>query len=146
MQKYTIVDLNKKAEAELAAIAGELGIANAGSMPKQELIYKILDEQAISVAGVRKEKQKTTEDRHTERRKPGRPRKNAEEEAPESEDVAAAPAEPNEKEASIQHSNSYSKYLPSCRLFNGPNYYAVDNNIINKPCAEIGRASCRERV
>ncbi|ALO30232.1 transcription termination factor Rho [Porphyromonas gingivalis] len=99
MQKYTIVDLNEKAEAELAAIAGELGIANAGSMPKQELIYKILDEQAISVAGVRKEKQKTTEDRHTERRKPGRPRKNAEEEAPESEDVAAAPAEPNEEEA-----------------------------------------------
>ena len=39
MQKYTIVDLNEKAEAELAAIAGELGIANAGSMPKQELIY-----------------------------------------------------------------------------------------------------------
>ena len=68
MQKYTIVDLNEKAEAELAAIAGELGIANAGSMPKQELIYKILDEQAISVAGVRKEKQKTTEDRHSERR------------------------------------------------------------------------------
>lgn len=99
MQKYTIVDLNEKAEAELAAIAGELGIANAGSMPKQELIYKILDEQAISVAGVRKEKQKTTEDRHTERRKPGRPRKNAEEEAPESEDVAAAPAEPNDEEA-----------------------------------------------
>ena len=99
MQKYTIVDLNEKAEAELAAIAGELGIANAGSMPKQELIYKILDEQAISVAGVRKEKQKTTEDRHTERRKPGRPRKNAEEEAPESEDAAAAPAEPNDEEA-----------------------------------------------
>ncbi|ERJ64224.1 transcription termination factor Rho [Porphyromonas gingivalis] len=99
MQKYTIVDLNEKAEAELAAIAGELGIANAGSMPKQELIYKILDEQAISVAGVRKEKQKTTEDRHTERRKPGRPRKNAEEEAPESKDVAAAPAEPNDEEA-----------------------------------------------
>lgn len=99
MQKYTIVDLNEKAEAELAAIAGELGIANAGSMPKQELIYKILDEQAISVAGVRKEKQKTTEDRHTERRKPGRLRKNAEEEAPESEDVAAAPAEPNDEEA-----------------------------------------------
>ncbi len=99
MQKYTIVDLNEKAEAELAAIAGELATANAGSMPKQELIYKILDEQAISVAGVRKEKQKTTEDRHTERRKPGRPRKNAEEEAPESEDVAAAPAEPNDEEA-----------------------------------------------
>ncbi|PDP59629.1 transcription termination factor Rho [Porphyromonas gingivalis] len=99
MQKYTIVDLNEKAEAELAAIAGELGIANAGSMPKQELIYKILDEQAISVAGVRKEKQKTTEDRHTERRKPGRPRKNAEEEAPESKDVVAAPAEPNDEEA-----------------------------------------------
>lgn len=102
MQKYTIVDLNEKAEAELAAIAGELGIANAGSMPKQELIYKILDEQAITVAGVQKEKQKTKEGQRTEKRKPGRPRKDAVEEAPESKDTAPAPAEPNEEEAQVK--------------------------------------------
>ncbi|WP_018964275.1 transcription termination factor Rho [Porphyromonas gulae] len=99
MQKYTIVDLNEKAEAELAAIAGELGIANAGSMPKQELIYKILDEQAISVAGVQKEKQKAKEGQRTERRKPGRPRKDAGEEAPESKDAETAPAEPAAEDA-----------------------------------------------
>ncbi len=75
MQKYTIVDLNEKAEAELAAIAGELGVANASALSKQELIYRILDEQAISVAGVQTEKQKTKEVQRTEKRKPGRPRK-----------------------------------------------------------------------
>lgn len=75
MQKYTIVDLNEKTEPELTTIAGELGISDASSLTKQDLIYKILDEQAISVAEVQSEKQKNKESQRPEKRKPGRPRK-----------------------------------------------------------------------
>lgn len=44
---YGIIDLHGKSPEELYAIASELGIRKAESMPKDDLIYKILDEQAV---------------------------------------------------------------------------------------------------
>ena len=44
---YNIIQLNDKSLTDLQAIAKELGIAKATSFKKEELIYKILDEQAI---------------------------------------------------------------------------------------------------
>ena len=45
---YTMDDLNDKLLSELKEITEELGIKGASKLSKQDLIYKILDEQAIS--------------------------------------------------------------------------------------------------
>ena len=50
MQKYNILELNEKQLPELQSIAGELGLKKVDSLNKEELIYRILDEQAISLA------------------------------------------------------------------------------------------------
>ncbi|MEJ0030985.1 MAG: transcription termination factor Rho [Bacteroidota bacterium] len=44
---YTIDDLNVKLLSELKDIADGMGIKNARKLQKQELVYKILDEQAV---------------------------------------------------------------------------------------------------
>jgi transcription termination factor Rho len=44
---YTIDDLNVKLLSELKDIADGMGIKNARKLGKQELVYKILDEQAV---------------------------------------------------------------------------------------------------
>jgi len=61
MQKYNILELNEKLLPELQKIAGELGIKKVSSFKKEELIYRILDEQAISIAGIQAEKAKEKE-------------------------------------------------------------------------------------
>jgi transcription termination factor Rho len=49
---YTIDDLNVKLLSELKEIAEGMGIKNAKKLGKQELVYKILDEQAVNPAAV----------------------------------------------------------------------------------------------
>ena len=44
---YGILELHSKSLDELNAIARELGIKKAESMSKEDLVYKILDEQAV---------------------------------------------------------------------------------------------------
>ncbi|MDR0429541.1 MAG: transcription termination factor Rho [Tannerellaceae bacterium] len=61
MQKYNILELNEKLLPELQKIAGELGIKKISSFKKEELVYRILDEQAISIAGIQVEKAKEKE-------------------------------------------------------------------------------------
>ena len=57
---YNIVQLNEKSLTDLQAIAKELGITKTDSLSKEDLVYKILDEQAISNANriIAKDKQK----------------------------------------------------------------------------------------
>ena len=45
---YTMDELNDKLLSELKNITEELGIKGASKLSKQDLIYKILDEQDIS--------------------------------------------------------------------------------------------------
>ena len=47
---YNIIQLNDKNLSELQTIAQELGIKKTDSLKKEELVYKILDEQAIAGA------------------------------------------------------------------------------------------------
>lgn len=49
---YDIIELNSKKVAELREVAKELNIKKADSLKKQDLIYKILDEQAINPAAM----------------------------------------------------------------------------------------------
>lgn len=68
MQKYNILELNEKLLPELQTIAEELGVKKVKSFKKEELIYKILDEQAISYAGIQAEKEKVKEAQKTEKK------------------------------------------------------------------------------
>ena len=52
---YDILELNKKLVSELRDIAKELNIKKVDSLKKQDLVYKILDQQAISATGTKKE-------------------------------------------------------------------------------------------
>jgi transcription termination factor Rho len=56
---YDILELNKKLLTELREIAKELNIKRIESLKKQDLVYKILDTQAIRESG--KAEQKTVE-------------------------------------------------------------------------------------
>ncbi|CAK7023733.1 MAG: Transcription termination factor Rho [Parabacteroides sp.] len=67
MQKYNILELNEKLLPELQTIAGELGITKVSALRKDELIYRILDEQAISYAETHAEKVKELEAKRAER-------------------------------------------------------------------------------
>lgn len=44
---YNIIQLNDKDLSELQQIAKELGLKKTDSLRKEELVYRILDEQAI---------------------------------------------------------------------------------------------------
>ena len=58
---YDIIELNGKKVAELRTIAKDLNIKKTESLKKQDLIYKILDEQAINPP--KKETNRTTTSR-----------------------------------------------------------------------------------
>lgn len=55
---YTIQELNSKLVGELREIATQLNIAKADSLKKNELVYKILDEQAVKPEVTRNLKKK----------------------------------------------------------------------------------------
>ena len=80
MQRYNITELSNKSLDELREIAREIGFSADSFPDKRELIYEILDQQAVTVA-------ETT----SVKRKPGRPRKSTSSEAP-----AGEPAQPAE--------------------------------------------------
>jgi transcription termination factor Rho len=77
MQRYNILELNGKQLPELQVIAEGLGIKKVKSLEKQDLVYRILDEQAISLAGIQIEKEKEKEGRKLEKQgqRGRRPRK-----------------------------------------------------------------------
>ena len=64
MQRYNITELSSKTLEELREIAQEIGFSSDAFSEKRDLIYEILDQQAVTVA-------ETT----SVKRKPGRPRK-----------------------------------------------------------------------
>ncbi|MDR0657588.1 MAG: transcription termination factor Rho [Mediterranea sp.] len=69
---YNIIQLNDKNLSELQAIAQELGIKKADSYKKEELVYKILDEQAIAGATKKVAADKVKEEESEEKKKRSR--------------------------------------------------------------------------
>ena len=55
---YDILELSKKLLPELREIAKELKIKKAESLKKQDLVYKILDQQAIEATENKNTQQK----------------------------------------------------------------------------------------
>ena len=79
---YTMDELNDKLLSELKNITEELGIKGASKLSKQDLIYKILDEQAISKPKKSSDKKSTKETKSSDKprstnsgRRPSRPTK-----------------------------------------------------------------------
>ncbi len=66
---YNIIQLNDKNLSELHTIAKELGIKKPDSFKKEELVYKILDEQAIAGATRKIAADKLKEERKEEKKK-----------------------------------------------------------------------------
>lgn len=115
MPNYNITELNDKTHEDLLDIASQLGLGGDHNATKQDLIYAILDQQAVSLAEVQAERTKSKQP--VEKKRRGRPRKEAatnqptlfsedEQEtdsnaetlgtsAPEADVVPAAPAEPS---------------------------------------------------
>ena len=66
---YNIIQLNDKDLSELQVIAKELGIKKTDSLKKEDLVYKILDEQAIAGATKKGAADKLKEERKEEQKK-----------------------------------------------------------------------------
>ena len=92
---YNIIQLNDKKLSELQDIAKELGITKISALKKEELVYRILDEQAI--AGASKKVENSNQPANNRRRTRATPKKeaNAKADAPKKEDNTKR----NEKEA-----------------------------------------------
>ncbi|MGC8803081.1 MAG: Rho termination factor N-terminal domain-containing protein, partial [Bacteroidales bacterium] len=60
---YDIIELNEKQLSELQEIAQSLGITKVENLQKQDLIYKILDQQAIQATFKKTKTSKTSEDK-----------------------------------------------------------------------------------
>lgn len=69
---YNIIQLNDKNLSELQTIAQELGIKKTESYKKEELVYKILDEQAIVGATKKVAADKLKEEKKEEKKKRSR--------------------------------------------------------------------------
>ncbi len=69
---YNIIQLNDKDLSELQIIAKDLGIKKADSFKKEELVYKILDEQAIVGATKKVAADKLKEERKEDKKKRSR--------------------------------------------------------------------------
>ncbi len=89
---YTIDDLNVRLLSELKEIAEGMGVKNAKKLAKQELVYKILDTQALTPEAEPTAPKKNTHTSEGERKMRPRRRENV---APE---VVVAPKEEEEKE------------------------------------------------
>ena len=69
MQKYNKIELTDKELSELQDIAKALGIPDYEFLQKVDLVYRILDEQAISVAGMQAQKFALRQERKANRDK-----------------------------------------------------------------------------
>ena len=66
---YNIIELNEKLTTELRLLAREMGIRRPDAYKKEELIYKILDEQAIAEAETQNKKPKVANKKDNDRSK-----------------------------------------------------------------------------
>ena len=94
---YNIIQLNEKDLAELQGIAKELGITKVEAMTKEQLVYGILDEQAIANATRKVVADKQKEERKNDKQK--RTRNAAKKEANATKSDAANPETAQEQES-----------------------------------------------
>ncbi|MDY6799883.1 MAG: transcription termination factor Rho [Bacteroidota bacterium] len=90
---YDILELNKKLVSELREIAKSLQIKKVESLKKQDLIYKILDQQAINA----------TSDSKSDKKSSGRKRSNVQSQSNTKTDASRISRKPKEKSEPIKN-------------------------------------------
>ena len=133
MQKYNILELNGKQLPELQEIAETLGIKKVKSLQKEEIVYKILDEQAISWAGLQVEKEARKKEKRTQKGSIEHKTSKQEPLPTKSDEVTAAARRgrpPKDKSKQVEKVSSEKN----------------DGDTPKQKRGQIGRASCRERV
>jgi len=97
---YDILQLNQKTVAELKEIAKELEISKYQKLKKEDLIYTILDQQAIAPKKVDSAVKQTESAKDKSKKKPGRPPKKSTTDSKSSEkEKTDSSAEKNEEKA-----------------------------------------------
>jgi len=91
---YDILQLSEMLVPELKELAESLGLKGYKKLSKQELVYKILDEQAISSDDTDEPKEEKPKRRSRVKKQPDAPKK---EEAPKAVEESEAPEEPKEE-------------------------------------------------
>ena len=111
---YNISDLEALSDADLKKVAEELGIKKIDLSAKQELIYSILDEQAIAKAasGASRKREASGE----EPKKRTRKKKEAPAEAKEPQSPAPSPRKPLPSSLSAAAAVRRKRSLPNVRL------------------------------
>jgi hypothetical protein len=82
---YTIDDLNVRLLSELKEIAEGMGVKNAKKLSKQDLVYKILDQQAVAGEAAPAQKKSAGSEAEPERKMRPRRRENVAPSAPKTE-------------------------------------------------------------
>jgi len=93
MRIYNILELNEKLTTELRAMAKEIGIKRPDAYKKEELIYKILDQQAILESRNKNSESYQAESKSSERRTPPN-KKNKQKDVVENKKTETTPAPP----------------------------------------------------
>ncbi|MDR2956080.1 MAG: transcription termination factor Rho [Prevotella sp.] len=95
MRIYNILELNEKLTIELRTIAKELGIRRPDAYKKDELIYKILDEQAVMEARNKNSESYQSEDKIEQKQKKAQTAK-AKQNKPKTQNQPKKPEQPAE--------------------------------------------------
>ena len=110
---YNIIELNDKLLSDLKQIAKDMGIKKIDSLKKEDLVYRILDQQAIDLAGkkIASEKEKTEKPsrKRTDSPRDKKEMKSAPKNAPKKEKVAKDTDSQSEKIVSKETPNPSSK-------------------------------------
>ena len=136
---YTIDDLNVRLLSELKEIAEGIGVKNAKKLSKQDLIYKILDQQAVSGETVAPATKKVAAVSEAEPERKMRPRRR--------ENVTQAPPPPPKTETyfnsdelldsiNINFENSVSSYDDSSENNNNNNNVTEESLPVERPVRE----------
>ncbi len=99
---YDIVELNSKLVAELREIAKTLNIPKPEKLDKQNLIYKILDQQALMPAGSVKQQEKEKPEQPEKPKKRGRKKKTANTEGSENKEKETVENKSNTEETKTE--------------------------------------------
>ncbi|MFR9166438.1 MAG: transcription termination factor Rho [Dysgonomonas sp.] len=126
MRIYNILELNEKLTTELRTLAKELGIKRPDAFKKEELIYKILDQQAILESKNKNSDSYKTESKISDKKKPSA--KKSESKKGESKTVAEQTATPPKKESNKVEEN---KTKPNIQ--NSPQKEKTENKKIEEP-------------
>ena len=106
---YNIIELNEKLTTELRVLAKSMGIRRPDAYKKEELIYKILDEQAIAETQKKRPSPTAKQKENDKDRKKTPPRKTQPKKKTEAENKNVKKAEDTKKEEKSKSSNQNTK-------------------------------------